>query len=49
MRDNLESFARAAEEEAPYPVSLGEMATNVATFEAIMRSALNRRIERVVR
>src|SRR5262249_14772464 len=49
VRDNLESFARAAAGEAPYPVSLEEMATNVATFEAIMRSALHGRIERVAR
>jgi predicted dehydrogenase len=49
VRDNLESFARAAAGEAPYPVSVAEMASNVATFEAIMRSALNCRIERVGR
>jgi len=47
VRDNLEAFARAAEGEAPYPISLDEMATNVRTFEAITRSALSGRIERV--
>jgi predicted dehydrogenase len=47
VRDNLEAFARAAAGEAPYPVSLDEIATNVRTFEAITRSALSGRIESV--
>jgi predicted dehydrogenase len=47
VRDNLEAFARAAVGQAPYPVSLEEIATNVRTFEAITRSALSGRIERV--
>jgi predicted dehydrogenase len=47
VRDNLEAFARAAAGQGPYPVSLEEIATNVRTFEAITRSALSGRIERV--
>jgi predicted dehydrogenase len=47
VRDNLEAFARAAAGEAPYPVSLEEIAVNVRTFEAITRSALSGRIEGV--
>jgi predicted dehydrogenase len=47
VRDNLEAFARAAVGQAPYPVSLEEIAANVRTFEAITRSALSGRIERV--
>jgi predicted dehydrogenase len=46
-RDNLESFARAAVGEARYPVSLEEMTANVQAFEAITRSALSGRIERL--
>ena len=33
--------------EAPYPVSLEEIAANVCTFEAITRSALSGKLERV--
>ena len=44
MHNNLESFARAAAGGPPYPVSLPEMATVVATFVAITRSALSGRI-----
>jgi predicted dehydrogenase len=47
VRDNLEAFARAVAGQAPYPVSLGEIETNVRTFEAITRSALSGRIESV--
>ena len=47
VRDNLEAFARAAVGQAPYPVSLEEIATNVRTFEAITRSTLSGGIERV--
>jgi hypothetical protein len=44
VHNNLESFARAAAGGPPYPVSLPEMATVVATFVAITRSALSGRI-----
>jgi predicted dehydrogenase len=47
VRDNLEAFACAAAGEAPYPISLDEMTTNVRTFEAITRSALSGKLERV--
>ena len=47
VRDNLEAFARAAAGHAPYPVGLDEIATNVRTFEAITRSALSGKLERV--
>ena len=47
VRDNLEAFARAVAGQAPYPVSLEEIAINVRTFEAITRSALSGRIESV--
>jgi predicted dehydrogenase len=49
VRDNLESFARAAAGEADYPVTLEDMATGVATFEAITRSAQSGRRVRVER
>jgi predicted dehydrogenase len=39
VRDNLESFARAAAGGPAYPVTLQEMAATVDTFEAITRSA----------
>ena len=42
-----EAFARAVAGEAPYPVSLDEITTNVRTFEAITRSALSGKLERV--
>lgn len=47
VRDNLEAFGRAVAGGAAYPVSLEEIAINVRTFEAITRSALSGRIERV--
>jgi predicted dehydrogenase len=47
VRDNLEAFARAVAGQAPYPVSLDEIATNVRTFEAITRSALSGKLERI--
>jgi len=47
VRDNLEAFARAVAGQAPYPVSLDEIGSNVRTFEAITRSALSGRIESV--
>ncbi len=47
VRDNLESFGRAAAGGATYPVSLAEIVANVHTFEAITRSALSGRIEQV--
>ena len=47
VRDNLEAFGRAAAGEAPYPVSIAEIATNVRTFEAITRSALSGKLERI--
>jgi predicted dehydrogenase len=47
VRDNLESFGRAAADGTPYPVSLDEIVANVRTFEAITRSVLGGRIERV--
>jgi predicted dehydrogenase len=45
LRDNLEAFARAANGEELYPVTLDEMRANVAAFAAITRSALSGRIE----
>jgi predicted dehydrogenase len=47
VRDNLETFARAAAGGAEYPVSLDEMLANVRSFEAISRSAASGRIEPV--
>jgi predicted dehydrogenase len=47
VRDNIESFARAAAGLASYPVSLDEIASNVRTFEAITRSAASGKLERV--
>ena len=47
VRDNLEAFGRAAAGEAPYPVSIAEIDTNVRTFEAITRSALSGKVERI--
>jgi len=38
VRDNLETFGRAAMGQAPYPVAPEEMLANVRTFEAIQRS-----------
>jgi predicted dehydrogenase len=47
VRDNLEAFAIAVLGGAPYPVSHAEMSANVATFEAITRSAASGRIEAI--
>jgi len=47
VRDNIESFARAATGVAPYPISLEEMAANVRTFEAITRSATTGKLQRI--
>ena len=44
---NLEAFAFAIRGLTPYPVSPGEMLANVATLEAIMRSAKTKKIEHV--
>jgi predicted dehydrogenase len=45
VRDNLEAFGRAALGEAPYPVTLEEMLTNVRSFEAVQRSVKSGAIE----
>jgi predicted dehydrogenase len=47
VRDNVESFARAAAGLGAYPVGLDEMSFNVRAFEAITRSAATGRLERV--
>jgi len=47
VRDNLEAFGRAVSGQASYPVSLEEIVINVRTFEAITRSALSGKLERV--
>jgi predicted dehydrogenase len=47
VRDNLESFARAVAGEERYPVDLAEMAANVHTYEAIIRSVRSGRITRI--
>lgn len=47
VRDNLESFGRAALGKGSYPVTYDEMLSNVRTFEAIQRSASSGRIEPV--
>jgi predicted dehydrogenase len=47
VRANIEAFARAAAGGAAYPVTAEEMQANVATFEAISRSARTGRIENV--
>ena len=47
VRDNLESFARAAMGLAPYPVDHAQMSATVRAFEAITRSAASGRIETV--
>ena len=47
VRDNIESFARAAAGLAPYPIGLDEIASNVRTFEAITRSVSTGKLERV--
>ena len=47
VRDNLECFADAVEGLAAYPVTTVEIRANVATFEAISRSAISGAIEKV--
>jgi predicted dehydrogenase len=47
VRANLEAFGRAAQREAPYPVTLDEMLNNVRSFEAIQRSVRSGGIERI--
>ena len=47
VRDNIESFARAAAGLAPYPIGLDEIASNVRTFEAITRSVSTGKLERI--
>lgn len=47
VRDNLEAFGRAVLGQAPYPVSPGEMLTNVRCFEAIQRSVKSGAIEAI--
>ncbi len=47
VRDNIEAFARAASGGPSYPVTHEEMLANVATFEAITRSARTGLVEQV--
>ncbi len=47
VRENIESFGRAAAGEIVYPVPLEEMVANARTFEAITRSVLSGSIEAV--
>jgi predicted dehydrogenase len=47
VRDNLETFGRAALGQAPYPVTLDEMLLNVRSFEAIQRSVKSGTIENI--
>jgi predicted dehydrogenase len=47
VRDNLETFGRAALGHATYPVELDEMRANVRSFEAIHRSVKSGKIETV--
>jgi predicted dehydrogenase len=47
VRDNLESFGRAALGQQPYPVALDEMLANVRSFEAIQRSVKSGAIETI--
>jgi predicted dehydrogenase len=47
VRANLEAFGRAAQGEAPYPVTLDEMLNNVRSFEAIQRSVRTGGIEKI--
>lgn len=47
VRDNLERFADAVEGVGSYPVTMAEIRANVATFEAITRSALSGAVEKV--
>ena len=47
VRDNLERFADAVEGVGEYPVTVEDIRANVATFEAITRSALSGAVEKV--
>jgi predicted dehydrogenase len=47
VRDNLERFADAVEGVGGYPVTVEDIRANVATFEAITRSALSGAVEKV--
>ena len=47
VRDNLERFADAVEGRAEYPVTPADVRATVRAFEAITRSALSGRVERV--
>ena len=47
VRDNIEEFARAVQGQTTYSVPLDEILANARTFEAITRSALSGRIEKV--
>ena len=47
VRDNLEAFGRAAQGQAPYPVTPEEMLANVRSFEAIQRSVKSGGIEKI--
>jgi predicted dehydrogenase len=45
VRENIESFAKAAAGRGVYPIPLEEMVANARTFEAITRSALSGMVE----
>jgi predicted dehydrogenase len=47
VRDNLETFGRAALGQASYPVTLDEMLANVRSFEAIHRAVKSGTIETI--
>lgn len=47
VKENLETFARAIDGRAQYPVSLEEMRANVHTFDAVIRSVASGKIEKV--
>ncbi len=47
VRANLEAFADAVNGTADYPITPADISANVRTFEAITRSALSSRAERV--
>jgi predicted dehydrogenase len=45
---NLEAFAKAVRQVAPYPVSTQEMLANVAALEAIMKSVQSKGLQTVI-
>jgi len=45
---NLEAFAKAVRQVAPYPVSTQEMLANVAALEAIMKSVQSKGLQQVI-